>query len=172
MKPIKTERLLLRKIVSNDAYDMFEYATDPEIGPRAGWSPHRSIEETKRVIEAMILSDEVYSIIYQDKMIGTIGVHLKQDKYYLGFVLNRNYWRQGIMTEACKAVIIYLFNEVKIETIYISHFPNNFRSENLIKKLDFEKIGPKVSLIHGEPKDTIEYKIEKKRFERKLLKWQ
>lgn len=172
MTPIKTNRLLLRKIVYEDAKDMFEYAVDPEVGPKAGWLPHKSIEETKRVIEGMINSNEIYSIVYQTKMIGTIGIHTKNDKKYLGYVLNRNYWRQGIMTEACKAVIIYLFNELNLDVIYISHFLDNHKSEGLIKKLDFELIGSKKDIVQGEPKEVLEYKIERFRFERKMLRWQ
>lgn len=172
MTPIKTKRLLLRKIVYEDAENMFEYAADPEVGPKAGWLPHKSIEETKRVIEGMIISNEVYSIVYQGKMIGTIGVHPKNGKPFLGYVLNRNYWRQGIMTEACKAVIIYLFNELNLDVIYISHFLDNHKSEGLIKKLDFELIGLKIDMVKGEPKEVLEYKIERYRFERKMLTWQ
>ncbi|MDD2575236.1 MAG: GNAT family N-acetyltransferase [Acholeplasmataceae bacterium] len=172
MRPIKTKRLLLRKIDREDVKDMFEYAVDPEVGPKAGWLPHKSIEETKRVIEGMIISNEVYSIVYRDKMIGTIGVHTKNDKKYLGYVLNRNYWRQGIMTEACKAVITYLFRELNIDVLYISHFIDNYKSEGLIKKLDFELVGPKTDIVNGEPKQVLEYKIERYRFERKMLTWQ
>ena len=43
---LKTERLLLRKWQESDADSLFEYAKNPEIGPIAGWPPHKSIEES------------------------------------------------------------------------------------------------------------------------------
>ena len=36
-----TERLILRRWLEDDADALFKYASDPEVGPRAGWSPHR-----------------------------------------------------------------------------------------------------------------------------------
>lgn len=38
---LETERLLLRKWTEEDADSLFEYAKDPEVGPIAGWPPHR-----------------------------------------------------------------------------------------------------------------------------------
>ena len=43
---LETERLLLRKWTEEDADSLFEYAKDPEVGPIAGWPPHRSREES------------------------------------------------------------------------------------------------------------------------------
>lgn len=44
---IKTERLLLRPWRENDAPALFKYASDPEVGPRAGWPPHQSEAESE-----------------------------------------------------------------------------------------------------------------------------
>ena len=41
---LETERLILRKWKEEDAESLFEYAKDPEIGPAAGWPPHKSVE--------------------------------------------------------------------------------------------------------------------------------
>lgn len=38
---LMTERLLLRSWRENDAESLFEYAKDPDIGPIAGWPPHK-----------------------------------------------------------------------------------------------------------------------------------
>ena len=45
MKPIETERLLLRPWRLEDAADMYAYAKNPNVGPNAGWKPHESVEE-------------------------------------------------------------------------------------------------------------------------------
>ena len=34
---METERILLRRWQDNDAETLFKYASDPDVGPRAGW---------------------------------------------------------------------------------------------------------------------------------------
>ena len=51
MTEIKTERLILRKWKESDAESLFEYASDPEVGPIAGWPQHKSVEESLDVIK-------------------------------------------------------------------------------------------------------------------------
>ena len=54
MKPIETERLLLRPWRLEDAADMYAYAKNPNVGPNAGWKPHESVEESKAILESWI----------------------------------------------------------------------------------------------------------------------
>ena len=59
---LETERLLLRKWTEEDADSLFEYAKDPEVGPIAGWPPHRSREESLDVIRNVLNGRECYAI--------------------------------------------------------------------------------------------------------------
>ena len=43
---MQTARILLRTWRESDAETLFKYASDPEVGPRAGWPPHQSVEES------------------------------------------------------------------------------------------------------------------------------
>lgn len=52
---LETERLILRKWTEEDAESLFEYAKDPEIGPAAGWPPHKSVEESRAVIKMYLM---------------------------------------------------------------------------------------------------------------------
>ena len=45
---MKTERLVLRKWTETDADSLFEYAKNPEVGPVAGWPPHKSVERSNQ----------------------------------------------------------------------------------------------------------------------------
>lgn len=58
MKPIETERLLLRPWRLEDAADMYAYAKNPNVGPNAGWKPHESVEESKAILESWMHSGE------------------------------------------------------------------------------------------------------------------
>ena len=44
---LHTERLILRPWTEDDAESLYEYAKDPEVGPIAGWPPHKSVGESK-----------------------------------------------------------------------------------------------------------------------------
>lgn len=50
MIKLETDRLLLRKWTEADAQSLFEYAKDADVGPIAGWPPHKSVEESLDVI--------------------------------------------------------------------------------------------------------------------------
>lgn len=54
----------------------------------------------------------------------------------IGYVLSEDYWGKGLMTEAVKEVIRYLFEEVKLDIITIYHYPFNVRSKRVIENAD------------------------------------
>lgn len=84
------------------------------------------------------------------KAIGSLGIEEYNEKYYLelsalsgrelGYVLSKEYWGQGIMPEAVKAVIKYLFKTVKLDFIIVGHFDRNRQSARVIEKCGFKYI--------------------------------
>ena len=46
-----TERILLRHWQESDAEALFKYASDLDVGPRAGWPAHKSVEESREIIQ-------------------------------------------------------------------------------------------------------------------------
>ena len=44
--PIETERLIIRYIEPDDAYDMYEYSSIPEVSKYLLWSPHINLSST------------------------------------------------------------------------------------------------------------------------------
>ena len=44
---LETERLILRRWNVNDAEDLYRFASDPAVGPIAGWPAHQSIDESR-----------------------------------------------------------------------------------------------------------------------------
>ena len=49
-----TKRLILRPFSEEDAESLFKHARDPEIGPIAGWPPHKNVDESRRVIKTVL----------------------------------------------------------------------------------------------------------------------
>ncbi len=47
---LETERLILRPWTVDDAEELYKYASDPDVGPAAGWPPHTSVENSRDII--------------------------------------------------------------------------------------------------------------------------
>ena len=111
---LKTERLLLRKWQESDAESLFEYAKNPEIGPIAGWKPHKSVEESLQVIRNVLNGAESYSICEKEngKAIGAIELILnghtdmtdRDDECELGYWLGQPFWGRGYVPESASRV--------------------------------------------------------------------
>jgi ribosomal-protein-alanine N-acetyltransferase len=73
-----------------------------------------------------------------DEPIGSIDVvGYIDDNPEIGYCLARKYWNQGLMTEACKALIKYLF-DIGFKKIFIKAMVENIGSNKVIEKCDFK----------------------------------
>ena len=72
----KTERLTLRPWRVEDAEHLYHYAKDPDVGPVAGWPPHKSTEDSRRIIQDVLSAPETYAICLEEEPIGSIGLKM------------------------------------------------------------------------------------------------
>lgn len=148
MKTLETQRLLLRPFQEEDLADFFEYAKNPEVGPNAGWPPHNSREDSRKILQNFIDEEEVWAVVFKEnnKLIGSIGLHKDQlrsaaDVKMLGYVLSKEYWGRGIMAEAAHAVIRFAFESLDIALLTVHHYFHNTRSRRVIEKCGFQYEG-------------------------------
>ena len=140
---LETERLLLRKWKESDAESLFEYASDPAVGPIAGWPPHKSVEESRAVIANVLNGPECYAICEKGKerAIGAFELQLNgrtvMTECELGYWLGRPFWGRGYMTEAAGALIRRGFEELGTEVIWCSYCDGNLKSKRVQEKLGF-----------------------------------
>lgn len=59
---IVTERLALRPWGEEDAPALYALASDPAIGPAAGWPAHGSVEESLESIRTVLAAPETYAV--------------------------------------------------------------------------------------------------------------
>ena len=88
---LKTERLILRRWKDSDAEDLYKYASDPDVGPIAGWPSHQNIDE-RRKSRGWVLDQEAETLLYT-ALIGYI--HYNSDGAKLKEVLKRFNQEQG-----------------------------------------------------------------------------
>ena len=145
MKTIETNRLILRALNPDDLDQFFNYCKKETIGPNAGWAPHRTREDSAKILEMMIRENEVWGIIYKENnhLIGTIGLHVRNfenalaNRKEMGYVLDDLYWNRGLMTEAVFAVLRYAFIDEELDAILCGHAVHNERSKRVIEKTHF-----------------------------------
>ena len=72
---METERILLRPWRESDAETLFKYASDPEVGPRAGWPPHKSVEESREIIRNIFSTEGMWAVEWKEtqEAIGCVG---------------------------------------------------------------------------------------------------
>lgn len=99
---IKTERLVLRPWKETDLDDFFEYAGVDGVGEMAGWTHHKTKEESKSILDSFINEKKTFAIEYSGKVIGSLGIENYKENELpefnnklgreLGFVLSKDYW--------------------------------------------------------------------------------
>ena len=144
---LQTERLTLRRWEETDAESLYEYASDPDVGPIAGWPPHKSIEESREVIRNVFCGAECYAICEKGsgKAIGAIELKLnghtdmteKNDECELGYWLGKPFWGRGYMPEAAEEMLRHGFEDLGMNIIWCGYYDGNSKSERVQEKVGF-----------------------------------
>lgn len=170
---IQTERLILRKIMPEDLYDMYEYASDDEVSRFLMWSPHLNIAETRGHIEYLqkqyrkgCATDWGVALKSSNKLIGTCGfasVDLHNNKAEIGYVLSQKYRKRGYMREAVNKVLEIGFLRLGLNRIEARILEGNAQSEGLAESVGMKKEGTlrKALFIKGVYKTFSYYAITK-----------
>ena len=144
-KKLETDRLILRRIVIEDADEAFNnWTNDSQTTRYLSWDPHKNVEVTKEIFSQWIkeYNDENY---YQwvvelkdtNQIIGTIGIIEKELDYKtaeIGYCYGSKFWNNGYGTEALIKVIDFLLNEIGFELLEAKHMSNNPASGRIMEK--------------------------------------
>ncbi len=144
-----TERLILRPWHINDAEALYENAKNEKIGYNSGFPAHKSVEDSKSIIENVLNKPETYAIVLKEsnKVIGSLGIIQYEDssditrddkEVEIGFWIGEDYWGNGYVPEACSEIIKYCFEELKSDVIWCCHFNDNNNSARVKEKLGFK----------------------------------
>ncbi len=149
---IETVRLILRRFELEDVPDMFHnWASDSQVCKFLPWGPYKDIEAVEGRISQWI---EYYDNanyynwgIYlksQAELVGTIRVEIFNDKLKsceIGYCIGREFWNYGIMTEALRGVIHYMFYDIGYEKVIARHDVLNMASGKVMQKagMDFQR---------------------------------
>ena len=143
--------ILLRPWRESDAETLFKWASDPEVGPRAGWPPHKSVEESLEIITTIFNNDSTWAIVLKqtDEVIGAIGygpscdcqLPAREGEPLIGYWIAKPYWNQGMCTEALKLMIEHIKATTCIMSVISGHFIDNPASGRVMEKCGFVATG-------------------------------
>ena len=177
MKTLETERLILRPFRESDTEDLYAYARVEGVGEAAGWTHHKSLDESRAILTDFIKKGEVFALELKEssRVIGSLGLHATNNgaKYdpqrELGYVLSRDYWGRGLMSEAAARAVSYAFEDMALNTLWCAHFIGNDRSRRVIEKTGFRYLKPFVyDTRDGRHLESLLYILTREDYENRL----
>jgi ribosomal-protein-alanine N-acetyltransferase len=142
---LETERLLLRPFRAEDAPAAYRnWCSEDAVTRYLTWQTHADAGVTETLmtdwaagyadpafyqwaIELKSLGEPIgsISVVHRDEQVNAVSI---------GYCIGSCWWRQGITTEAFRAVIRYLFEEVGMNRVAARHDPNNPNSGRVMRK--------------------------------------
>ena len=150
MIPLETKRLILRKYTENDFSAVHSYGSCRENLIYMLWGPNNE-EQTREYINRSIerteenpIKNYIYAVVLKEtnKLIGGCEIALLSDYYAeIGWILHRDYWKQGYGTEMGKALLRFGFDELKLHRIIARCDYENIGSYRVMEKLGMRREG-------------------------------
>ena len=170
--PIRTPRLLIRDFRLEDVEDAHLYGSDPEVARYMPWGPN-SPEETAAVMARSLNEqatwprlDHGFAIqhLASERVIGAIALHLRDLEgraVEMGYCLNRSFWRQGLVTEAARAMLAVAFETLGLRRVFATCDVRNVGAYAVMEKLGMRREGAfrQDRIVKGTPRDTYLYAI-------------
>ncbi|MBL0064791.1 MAG: GNAT family N-acetyltransferase [Bacteroidetes bacterium] len=146
---LKTERLVLRRILMEDAQALFEMRSDERVMQFLDRPRAKSIADAENLIRLIDHDIENnigitwgVSLTGTSRLIGTMGfwnitkAHFRAE---IGYLLHPDFQGKGLMIESAKKTINFGFREMGLHSIEANINPNNLRSAKMLEKCGFVK---------------------------------
>jgi [ribosomal protein S5]-alanine N-acetyltransferase len=144
---LRTPRLVLRKMTSEDSVDLFAIYGDRDVMRYASDKPFPSIA----TVAQMLLSVESLrregtslewgiELVNTERLIGTCGLHSfdsETSTAEVGCMLARNYWGKGLMREALQTLCGFAAEQLRLRRLRADIDEPNQRSKVLFARLGF-----------------------------------
>lgn len=140
MKKIETERLLLRNFEESDYDDLFEFLVQRKEDDFEAY-PDITYENGREHLAYRVHNDEFVAIQLKEtgKIIGNVYVGNRDfEAKELGYIVNKNYQRQGYAKEAITEVLKEVFKD-GVHRVFAECDPRNECSWRLLENLSFTR---------------------------------
>lgn len=148
---LETARLLVRRLRMDDAPAMLEILSDPETTRYWGRPAMTELPQAEQYTrENLRWMDDGHCLYWgieekaSGRMIGTctlFKLDLDNQRGEIGYLLNRSFWRRGLMKEALGSVIAHAFDGMQLHRLEADIDPENIASIRLLEGFGFQHEG-------------------------------
>jgi len=136
---IETQRLVIRDFYLSDVNDLYEILGDAETMKYC--EPAYSYEQMQKFLQDFCIAQNgAFAVVHKDKqkVIGYILFKAWETSVYeLGWIFNKNFWRQGYAYEASSNIITYAFENLNVSKV-VAETIDTQKSIGLMKKLSMK----------------------------------
>jgi ribosomal-protein-alanine N-acetyltransferase len=146
---LETERLILRKMTSEDLDQLLLIFSDPKVMQSFGGILFDRAMMGKWVSRNLNHQDRygygIFSVILKEneELVGDCGLeHMEVDGSHeveLGYDFRSDYWNRGLATEAAAAVRDYAFEQLGLKRLISLIRPDNLASQRVAEKIGMRK---------------------------------
>jgi [ribosomal protein S5]-alanine N-acetyltransferase len=171
---LQTARLLLRPFTKSDVEDVYAYARDPEFWRYLPGAPHTYTRvDAATFVDAVLARDETerieWAIQHSGHVIGAINLRPEpaQGRASMGYGIGREWWGQGLTTEAARAVVGWAFQTMPIRRVFATADARNIGSRRVMEHLGMRHEGTLRAhrMQNGEVDDEVYYGILRNEWE-------
>lgn len=149
----ETEKLTIREWETKDIYDLYEYASNPNVTKFLTFPTYTDIKCAEDRINDLLVKYQTNNIVQDyaielkelNKVIGAIGVVHYSPKCggiaEIGYCLNPAFQHHGYMTEALKGYIKYIKINNFAKRIEAIHDVENYKSGMVMQRAGMTKEG-------------------------------
>ena len=173
---LRSARLRLREVRTDDAPALFAIHSDPQVmryWSYPAWTQAAQAEQ--KVADIQRQRRELDILVWTiadagtDRLIGTsavFAIDLAQGRAEIGYSLHRDWHGRGLASETLRLILRYLFDELGLRRIEADADPRNAASCRLLEKLGFVREGLLRERWHvnGELSDSLIYGLLRSEF--------
>ena len=148
---LRTQRLILRELREDDGEKLFSMRNDDTVMEYIASRKSKTLDDVLKLID-QVHQDRLkndcllwgLTIAEDDLLIGTIGFYRLQKEHYrgeIGYLLAKEQWGKGLMSEAMIAAVDYGFNQLGFHSIEAITDPENERSKSVLIRNGFQQEG-------------------------------
>lgn len=137
---IKTARLVLRQYEPRDLDDLHAYRSHPDWARYAPLAQPYTRELAERDLCEYVGLDArthaFWAIEHRGRAVGNIDAELETPfRALMGWGIAREYWGQGLITEAARAVVAWVFGHPDVMRVYATADARNIGSRRVMEKI-------------------------------------
>ena len=145
-EPLRTERLLLRPMRTDDAVSIAARRSDLDVARYQNWTTPYPLERAQTMVDEIVAMDgptdgEWWMLTIADPddstVLGDLVVHLTWQgrTAEIGYTLARDSWGNGYAVEAATELVRYLFDDLGVTRIEAMLHPDNPASAMVLERI-------------------------------------